>query len=471
MTRYFAHWAFLPSGWARDVRFDVTPDGTLAAVEAGSPPDGATLLNGPVVPGMPNAHSHVAQRALAGRTEGAGPDGDSFWSWRQTMYAFVERLDPDAFEAIAAYAFAEMLEAGYTSVAEFHYLHHAPGGARYANPAEMSERAIAAARAAGIGLTLLPTLYRYSDAGEVAPQAHQLRFVHDRDGFVELWTSLAERYAGAEDVRIGAAFHSLRAVSPADIADVVAAIDRAAPRARFDPDEEDDPGADTPLHVHVSEQVRELDAVRATFGTTPIDLLARTVELGPRWSLIHATHATPAELETVAEARAVAVICPTTEANLGDGIFPLAAFRARRGRIAIGSDSNVTLDVGEELRWLEYVQRLHERRRHVFASRRENGALGESLYDGALAGGVQAMDRAVGALEPERRADLVVLAPLDGDDSDPSLDAYVFKSGAWRVRDVICGGKFVVRDGAHVRREALRAPALQAARATRSTIA
>ena len=441
------------------MRIDVAPDGTLATVEPGSPCGDATLLKGPVVPGMPNAHSHVAQRALAGRGEGAGPDGDSFWSWRRTMYAFVERLEPHAFEAIAAFAYAEMLEAGYTSVAEFHYLHHAPGGEPYANPTEMSERVVAAARAAGIGLTLLPTLYRFSAAAGAAPLPHQRRFVYAPDAFVQHWKMLAARYYGAADVRLGAAFHSLRAVAPEDIQDVLYGLDTAAPRAQ------------PPLHIHISEQRAEVEEIVGAYGISPIELLERTVDLGPRWSLIHATHASEAELEVVASAGATVVICPTTEANLGDGVFPLAAFRARGGQTAIGSDSNVTLDVAEELRWLEYAQRLAERRRHVFGAP-PGASLGEGLVAGALRGGTQASGRSVGALEPQRRADLVVLHALDDGESEaPSLDAYVFKSGAWRVRDVMAGGRFVVRDGAHIDRTMLRERALQATRATRSTIA
>lgn len=443
------------------MRIDVASDGRLAAVEPGSPQDGSTLLAGPVVPGMPNAHSHVAQRTIAGRTEAAGPAGDSFWSWREAMYDFIERLEPDAFEALAAFAYAEMLEAGYTSVAEFHYLHHAPRGVPYANPLELSERVLAAARSAGIGLTLLPTLYRFSDAGGVAPLHRQRRFVHDIAGFVLLWERLAELVAGDDDVRLGVGFHSLRAVTPEDIVRVLAAIEFAAPRAN------------TPAHIHVSEQTREVEAVSTVHGATPIEVLARAVQLGPRWSLIHATHATEAELRVVAGAHAVVVVCPTTEANLGDGVFPLEAFRSRAGSVAIGSDSNVSLDVAEELRWLEYAQRLVERKRHVFGSR-PGGSLGEELYHETLRGGAQASGRPIGALEAGLRADLVVLAPLDEaeiDERPPSLDALIFKSGAWRVYDVMTSGRFVVRGGAHVERERLRERALQAARAMRSTIA
>jgi formimidoylglutamate deiminase len=454
VNRFFAHWALLPEGWARDVRLDVDAEGTLSALVPSSPPDGTTLLAGPVVAGMPNAHSHVVQRALAGRTERAGPQGDSFWTWRAAMYDFVERLDPDAFEALAADAYAEMLEAGYTSVAEFHYLHHGPGGLPYHRPSEMSERVIRAARAAGIALTLLPALYRYSGAGGVPAGEHQRRFLHSRDSFVTLWLTLAARLAGERDVRLGVSFHSLRAVEPEDIVAVLEILEARAPQPGF------------PLHVHVSEQTREVDAVRAFYAATPIELLARTVALDERWTLIHATHATEAELATIARAGANVAICPTTEANLGDGIFPLAAFRALGGRIAIGSDSNVTLDVSEELRWLEYVQRLATQRRSVLATP-GTASLGDALFANVASCGAAAVGRSAGALEAGRRADLVVLRPDESDAADepPSLDRYLFKSGAWRPSDVFVGGRQVVRDGRHVERELLRQNAGRARRA------
>jgi formimidoylglutamate deiminase len=454
VNRFFAHWALLPEGWARDVRLDVDAEGTLSALVPSSPPDGTTLLAGPVVAGMPNAHSHVVQRALAGRTERAGPQGDSFWTWRAAMYDFVERLDPDAFEALAADAYAEMLEAGYTSVAEFHYLHHGPGGLPYHRPSEMSERVIRAARAAGIALTLLPALYRYSGAGGVPAGEHQRRFLHSRDSFVTLWLTLAARLAGERDVRLGVSFHSLRAVEPEDIVAVLEILEARAPQPGF------------PLHVHVSEQTREVDAVRAFYAATPIELLARTVALDERWTLIHATHATEAELATIARAGANVAICPTTEANLGDGIFPLAAFRALGGRIAIGSDSNVTLDVSEELRWLEYVQRLATQRRSVLATP-GTASLGDALFANVASCGAAAVGRSAGALEAGRRADLVVLRPDESDAADepPSLDRYLFKSGAWRPSDVFVGGRQVVRDGRHVARELLRQNAGRARRA------
>ncbi len=375
------------------------------------------------------------------------------------MYAFVERLDPDGFEAIAADAYAEMLEAGYTRVAEFHYLHHAPDGRPYADPAEMSRRVVAAAQRAGIGLTLVPALYRFSDAGGVAPTPSQRRFVQSRESFAALWEQLARELTADTDARLGLGFHSLRAVEPEDVTALVSLAGRNGA------------GATTPIHIHVSEQEREVEAVRARYGATPIELLARTVPLGPQWSLVHATHATDGELTTVANGGAVVVVAPTTEANLGDGIFPAAAFRARGGRIAIGSDSNVSLDVAEELRWLEYVQRLAVRRRHVLGTAGV-ASLGDALYAAAAAAGAQSLGRQAGALAKGLRADFVVLAATGDDigpelagDVPPSLDWYVFRSGAWRVRDVFVAGRAVVRGGRHVAREDLRARASRARKA------
>jgi formimidoylglutamate deiminase len=454
VSDYRAPWALLPDGWKREVRISVASDGTIAAVEANSRDDDAARLAGPVLAGMPNAHSHVLQRALAGRAEGAGRTGDSFWSWRETMYGLTRAVDPDEFQAIATGAYVEMLKAGYTSVAEFHYLHNAAGGAAYARPGEMSERVVAAARAAGIGLTLLPVLYRYADFGAAPPSAAQGRFVLSLDTFAALWDSLAASTRGIASVRLGLAAHSLRAVTCAEISALLAHVDARAGMHVI------------PVHLHISEQRREVAACVAQYGLTPIELLGRELELGPRWSLVHATHATPGELTLVARAQAVIVACPTTEANLGDGIFPAAAFAAEGGRIAIGSDSHVSLDVAEELRWLEYTQRLALERRHVLGNAAAPAeALGEALYDAALRAGAQSLAQPVGVLAAGHRADFIVLTETA--DDTPSLDRALFRSGAWRVRDAFVGGRHVVRDGRHAYEEGI---AQRAATATLSVL-
>jgi formimidoylglutamate deiminase len=454
VSDYRAPWALLPDGWRRDVRIAVAPDGTIAAVEPDWGGGDAALLAGPVVAGMPNAHSHVLQRALAGRAEGAGRDGDSFWSWREKMYGLTSAVDPDEFEAIATGAYVEMLKAGYTSVAEFHYLHNGADGSAYARPGEISERVVAAAQAAGIALTLLPVLYRYADFGAAAPAASQRRFVLSLDAFAALWDSLAQSTRGLACVRLGLAAHSLRAVTCAEILALLAHVDERAGMHV------------TPVHLHISEQRREVAACVAQYGVTPIELLGRELELGPRWSLVHATHATPGELTLVARAQAVIVACPTTEANLGDGIFPAAAFAAERGRIAIGSDSHVSLDVAEELRWLEYTQRLALERRHVLANAATPAEpLGEALYGAALRAGAQSLEQPVGALATGHRADFIVLAETPA--GAPSLDRAIFRSGAWCVRDAFVAGRQVLREGRHADDEAI---AQRAATATRGVL-
>ncbi len=433
MSAYFAAHALLPDGWAQNVRFTVDSSGDFASVTRDSPLAGATPLDGFAVPGMPNAHSHAFQRSLAGRAESASARDDSFWTWRETMYAAVERIEPDGFEAAARAAYAAMLEAGYTNVCEFHYVHRAPGGVAYARATELSDRIVAAARATGIGLTLLPVLYRFADFGEVPAEPRQARFALGPDDYAELWHGLHAAYAHDPQIALGAAPHSLRAVGLDDLRD----LERLAPGV--------------PLHVHVSEQLREVEACRAAFSTTPIALLAKTVTLDDRWCLVHATHATDGELELIASSGAVAGLCPTTEANLGDGIFPAGRFAARGGRFAIGSDSNVTIDVAEELRWLEYAQRLLSRRRNVLCDG-ATPSVGRFVFDGAVRGGALASGRRIGALAAGFRADIVALADPPGarGPGDELLDIAIFRSGAWRVRDVVAGGRHVVHEASHV---------------------
>ena len=430
MSAYFARHALLPGGWAVDVRFETDTSGRFASVTPGSAPDGATPLNGLVLSGMPNVHSHAFQRAFAGKTERAGPGGDSFWTWREAMYEMLERIEPDEFEAIAADAYASMLEAGYTNVCEFHYVHNARGGVPYARRTELADRIVSAARRTGIGLTLVPVLYRYSDFGEAPPAARQMRFVLSFDTFAELWRDLYDAYGGDPQIVLGAAPHSLRAVGVGDVPRLVALVRGLG-------------GDRVPLHMHASEQVREVEACLATHGTTPIALLARTVRLDPSWCLVHCTHATGDERRTVAESGAVAGLCPTTEASLGDGIFPDARFVRDGGRIAIGTDSNVSIDVAEELRWLEYVQRLAAQERNLMQT---DGVpfVGRALYEAALRGGAQASGGAIGALAPGLRADAIAVRCEDGEDADTALGVALFRSGAWNVTDAVVGGKHVV---------------------------
>jgi formimidoylglutamate deiminase len=441
--------ALLPAGWARDVLFEIGTDGTLLEVTAdaaGNPAAaGAPRAAGPVLPGMPNLHSHAFQRAMAGLTEQAGQGGaggnDSFWTWRQVMYGFVGQLDPDQVQAIAAQLYVEMLKAGYTAVGEFHYLHHDPEGRPYADLAEMSERIISAAQATGIGLTHLPVLYGYGGFGGQPAGAGQRRFLNDTNGFLRLINRLLQRHGGNPQVRIGMAPHSLRAITAQMLREAVAGLDD------FD--------AAAPIHIHIAEQVKEVEDCRAWTNQRPVEWLLNHEALSPRWCLVHATHMTEGETARLARTGAIVGLCPTTEGNLGDGFFQAREFLRNGGAFGIGSDSHVSICPREELRWLEYGQRLLHRRRNVLAAGgNQSPSVGAALYRAALAGGAQALGRPIGRLEAGRRADLVVIdmenPAFIGKAGDVLLDAVVFAANDNPVRDVMVGGKWLVSDGHHV---------------------
>ncbi len=370
------------------------------------------------VPGLPNLHSHAFQRAMAGLTERRGSASDSFWTWREQMYRFVERLTPDDLEAIAAYAYMEMLEAGFTWVAEFHYLHHQPDGRPYDNVAEMSERIVAAAEEIGIGLTLLPVLYRQSGFGGKPPSDAQRRFLNDRDSYARL---METKVPGG---RIGIAPHSLRAVTLDD-------LKWAAATWRGQP-----------AHIHVSEQTREVEDCLAAHGRRPIDLLMDTVEVDRHWCLVHATHADAGERARIATAQAVVGLCPITEANLGDGLFDVPDFLSQGGRFGVGSDSNVRISVADELRTLEYGQRLVHRQRNVLGD--ANRSTGRRLFDAALAGGRQAVGAAAN--------DLVTIDRSDFRD-DTILDHWIFSADNKAVESVRRNGLTLVQEGRHRNRD------------------
>jgi formimidoylglutamate deiminase len=435
VTRLFAPVALLPGGWAFDVLIEVEADGNFGAVTPQSQPGDAEVLSGAVIPGMPNVHSKAFQRALAGRTERRATKVDTFLTWRQMMYKLVDRINPEQFEAIATYAFIEMLKAGYTAVGEFHYLHNAPGGTPYDRPAELSERLIAAAKNAGIGMTLLLGLYCYSNFAGKPPMPEQLRFVLTLEKYLALWNELHTLVAGDPQLRLGAAPHSLRAVGRLELSGLVVAVITRDP--------------DVPIHMLVSEQRFEVESARMAFGMAPIEYLFSLTKVNARWCLIHATHATRDEITLLGGSGAVVCLCPTTEANLGDGIFPTEILMARGGRFAIGSDTNVTIDAAEELRWMEYGQRLTTLRRAVLSSKAYPSA-GEFMYRTSLASGAQALGRRIGVIEMGARADLVVL------DDFTTLDMYVFSMGRSAVADVMVGGTWVVRDHAHPAEEEAR---------------
>lgn len=448
MTVYHAGRALLPEGWARDVRIDVE-GGRIASVTQ-APAEAGDLRLGVVLPALANVHSHAFQRAMAGLTERRSTTADDFWTWRAVMYRFVDLFTPDEVEAVAALLYVEMLEAGYAAVGEFHYLHHGPDGVPYADVGEMAARIAAAAETAGIGLTLLPVLYCRGGMDGRALEGGQRRFGSDLDTFA----AIVERCRALPADAVGVAPHSLRAVSPDDIAAAVAMAD------------------DGPIHIHAAEQTREVADVEAALGARPVAYLLDRFGAGAGWCLIHATHLTEAETVALARSGAVAGLCPITEANLGDGIFQGVTFREAGGRFGIGSDSNLRITVAGELRALEDRQRLRDRQRALMAP--PGGSVGRTLYDGALAGGAAALSRDAGAIRAGAVADFVALdgeaiatAGLDG---DTLLDAWIFAAGDGLVTDVVSGGRHVVREGRHIRGEEVRRRAMPVLRRLRAAL-
>jgi formimidoylglutamate deiminase len=422
--------ALLPTGWRADVRIEIK-DGRILSVGAGParPGDERAAI---VVPGMANLHGHAFQRGMAGLAERRGPGGDSFWTWREAMYRFVERLAPEDLEAIAALAYAEMLEAGFTRVAEFHYLHHGAKGQPYADIAELGGRVAAAAARSGIGLTLLPVFYAQGGFGAAPTGAAQARFVNDPDGFARLFEA-SRRHLAADSV-LGIAPHSLRAVT-------LQQLQRILPLA-----------TGGPVHVHIAEQRREVEECLAFSGQRPVQYLFEHLPVGKGWCLVHATHISAQEGAALAASGAVAGLCPITEANLGDGLFPLRRHLEAGGVFGIGSDSNVLISLAEELRLLEYGQRLTLEARNVGADR-EGQSTGRALFEHALRGGAQACGVASG-IEAGAPADLVELdaehPSLLSRQDDGWLDGFIFARGA--VQSVWRGGRKLVADGRHVGR-------------------
>jgi formimidoylglutamate deiminase len=433
--------ALLPTGWAKDVAMDIE-GGTIRAVQPSAQVGERERMAGMALPGLPNLHSHTFQRGMAGLAEVRGPEGDSFWTWRQVMYRFLEKLTPDDVEAIAAFAMMEMLEGGFTALGEFHYLHHDTDGRPYADPGELSGRIAAAAGETGMGLTLLPVLYSHGGFGGLAPTEGQRRFINDVESYLRLVEQARKAVAHLDDAVVGIAPHSLRAVTPEDLSQVLTAVPSG------------------PVHIHVAEQVREVEDCLAWSSQRPVAWLLGHAPVNERWCLVHATHLDPAETRGLAATGAVAGLCPITEANLGDGIFKGVAFMAAGGRFGVGSDSNIKISAPDELRQFEYSQRLKHRARNVLA-RHEGGSTGRALHDGALRGGAQALGRRIGALEVGSRADIVVLdathPDLAASSSDHWLDAYVFVAGRAAIANVLVAGRTVVTKGRHRKREAITA--------------
>lgn len=443
MPSLFAPSALLPTGWARDVRIDITEAGVISAVRPNAPAGGDRVerLAGPVLPGLGNVHSHAFQRAMAGLAEKRRDPADSFWTWRETMYRVAQALGPDELSAIATYLFIENLKAGYTSIGEFHYLHNDRNGVSYADPAEMSVRLVHAAAETGIALTVLPVLYMRAGFDDAPLEPAQQRFAADEERLIQILESLRAHGRDSTSLRVGIAPHSLRAVS----VDIVRQIAAALPE-------------ETTIHIHVAEQEREVEDCLAATGGRPVEVLMAEAPVGPSWCLIHATHVLPDEIADIAASGAVAGLCPITEANLGDGIFPLPDFMTTGGRFGIGSDSNVTLNPWEELRLLEYGQRLTHGRRCLSLPEDGVGSVGGNLFRAAVAGGAAALGQPVGAIAEGFRADLVVLDPRrlaqpEAEDDD-ILDTAIFTGAGLPVRDVMVSGIWRVRQGHHALEEA-----------------
>ncbi|MDE2625793.1 MAG: formimidoylglutamate deiminase [Burkholderiales bacterium] len=444
--RLHAAHALLPEGWARDVLLAWNTAGTLTTVSPDTPaPTDAPRAAGVLLPGVPNLHSHAFQRAFAGLAEYRGEridvstetrtdaSADSFWTWRDLMYRFALAISPDQLEAVATQLYVEMLQAGYTAVCEFHYLHHDPQGRPYADPAEMALRLLAAARQAGIGITLLPVLYQHACFGATPPRAQQRRFVTGTDALLDIAARLR-----AHGAHVGIAPHSLRAVGPRALHEVVAGLHALDPSA--------------PVHLHIAEQQREVDDCLAWCGRRPVEWLLANAAVDARWCLVHATHLSDAERRALAASGAVAGLCPSTEANLGDGVFDAAAYLAAGGAWGIGSDSHASVDAAGELRWLEYTQRLARQQRHVLASPAHR-QVADRLWLGAVGGGARASGRALGGLAVGQQADFIVLddsGTLAGLDPPQALANHVFAlAGHGAVRDVWVAGVQRVHEGRH----------------------
>ncbi|WP_144110485.1 formimidoylglutamate deiminase [Paraburkholderia sp. BCC1886] len=444
----FADHAYLPEGWRRHVLLEWDADGNLTAVtpDTTTVPAGVPKAAGPVLPGMPNLHSHAFQRAMAGLTEYRAASGsgatDNFWSWRELMYRFAARITPEGLASVAQWLYIEMLKAGYTSVCEFHYVHHTPQGERYGYQAELAQRVVDAAAQSGIGMTMLPVLYQYSGFGAKPPREDQRRFINTPESLLDLLGTLRSARPESGALRYGLAPHSLRAVSADSLRTLLAGLDASAP-----------------IHIHIAEQTAEVDACVETEGARPVQWLLDRFDVDSRWCLVHATHVDASETLALAKSGAVAGLCLTTEANLGDGLFPAQEYLDARGRIGVGSDSHIGVDWRSELRLLEYGQRLTRRQRNVLAC--AEGAqstrtthVADRLFDASLEGGALATGRAVGALQAGRRADWLV---LDADHSSIAehapnawLSGVVFcEHGETPIRDVYTGGDKVVDNRRH----------------------
>ncbi len=454
MKTIWAAQALLPTGWARDVVIDVDDTGHIASVVPDQPAKGHRT--GILLPAPANAHSHAFQRAMAGLTETRGPDPrDSFWTWRRLMYRFLDHLTPEQVQAITALVQMEMLESGYATNVEFHYLHHQPGGVPYDDIAEMSRRVVAATQQTGIGLTLLPVQYEFGGCDGRALTDGQIRFGNSLDQFGQLVERSALSLAELPpDTRLGVAPHSLRAVAPGSV----------SVSAQLVPD--------GPVHMHLAEQVAEVDEIEAAYGQRPVEWLLDNVPVDERWCLIHCTQMESHETMALAKTVAVAGLCPITESSLGDGIFDGVRWMENAGRIAVGSDSNIRISLSEELRTLDYSQRLRDRSRAALAT--SEHSTGRRLFDAVCVGGAQAAGRKSGAIAEGLLADLVALddthIDLTGQTGDKILDCWIFVRDDSVVRDVWSAGRHLVKNGRHHARDAITATYTKAMKPLRDAL-
>ena len=440
MTRLHFASALLPSGWANDVQVVVTA-GAIAEVTPGVAPAAGDERHAIALPGLASLHSHAFQRGMAGLAELRGDSTDTFWTWRDTMYRFALAMTPDDVAAVATLLYVEMLEQGFTRVGEFHYLHHDRDGSHYADIGEMAARIAQAAEASGIALTLLPSFYAHGSFGGAAPHDGQRRFICSVDQFAALMAASRKAISNLPGANIGIAPHSLRAVTPDELSAIIPLADGG------------------PVHIHAAEQVKEVEDCLAWSGKRPVQWLLEHAPLDRRWCLIHATHMTDDEVNAFAKTGAVAGLCPITEASLGDGIFSAREFLAAGGAFGVGTDSNVLVGVTDELRQLEYDQRLKHRQRNVLSGG-AGRSTGRTLFDHALAGGAQAMAQATVGLTPGARADIVTLdsahPSLAGRAGDTIIDGWIFAAGAGAIDCVWAGGNKVVENGRHRLRQAAR---------------
>jgi formimidoylglutamate deiminase len=432
-TNLFAKNALLPEGWVSNVRLHWDASGNISSVESAAVADPYEVQHSYVSPGMSNLHSHAFQRAMAGMTEIAGDGPDSFWTWRDLMYRYALAISPEQMQVIAAQLYSECLRHGYTSVCEFHYVHRAPAGEFYSDIAETSRQVIAAANHTGMGITMLPVLYSYADFNDLVLRDDQRRFNTNVEQILQIIQSLENQRC--DQVEVGVAPHSLRAASTVQISELVASL----PAGR-------------PIHIHIAEQMREVNACIAATGKRPVELLFDTQNVDERWCLVHATHLNKSEVASMAASKSVAGICTSTEGNLGDGFFDLPDYIAANGRFGVGTDSHASQSLVEELRWLEYGQRLHSQGRNI-ASVAGQRRVGDFLWQRCLEGGAQATGRRVGKFAVGARADMLIF-----DDQHPNLqdlpvqdllNTVIFASNDNMIRDVYVGGQLVVEGGRH----------------------